>query len=217
MDHLKITLAMTTLSWVLLSAAAVPSSLFFESINTSPSAAPIAAPVESKMSSLGGLIAHVAQQLSPEILSFCTGTENPSLCADTIGPYLDGTFDPVKALQSQINATLSKATDIAANISALLDDPATEAAALDALRICQSEYSSMVDTIKETVHLVEQQNVVDTYYKFSSVISYKSTCDDAFLESPGVHSPLADASDLLFQLGGNCLDIMNAIINNHRI
>ncbi|XP_020209848.1 uncharacterized protein LOC109794819, partial [Cajanus cajan] len=184
MDHSTILIA-ATLSCLLLSATAVPSSRFFD-VNIPPSAAPIAQPnfQESKIS-LGGLIAHVAHEFSPQILQFCTGTENPSLCAETIAPYLDGTFDPVKALETEINATLSEAKNIAANISALLDDPATEAAALDALGICKSQYADMVDTIKEAVDLVAQQNVVDAYYKFSAVISYKCSCDDAFVESPG--------------------------------
>lgn len=154
---------------------------------------------------------------SPEITQFCSGTENPSLCAETIAPYLTGSFDPVKALETEINATLKKASEIAAIISKKLNDPTTAKNAMDALDICKSQYGDMLDSIKEAVNMVAQLNVVEAYHKMSAVISYKSSCDNAFTESPGVEMPFAQESTTLFQLGGNCLAVMDTIVNNHKV
>jgi len=74
----------------------------------------------------------------------------------------------------------------------------------------------MLDAINETIELLGQHNVVDSFYKFSSVISYKTACEDAFVESPGVEIPFSQDSRTLFDLGGNCLGIMNTLVNNHK-
>jgi len=71
-----------------------------------------------------------------------------------------------------------------------------------------------METVNEAVELLNEQNVVDAYYKFSSVISDQSTCEDAFVESPGVTIPFAEDSHTVYQLGGNCLAIMDAMVNS---
>jgi len=154
---------------------------------------------------------------SPELTQFCSGTDNPTLCTETIAPFLDGSFDPVKALETEINATLQKASEIATSISKQLEDPATAKNALDALNICKSQYGDMLDSIKEALNLVSQFNVVDAYHKMSAVISYKSSCDDAYDESPGVEMPFRQEASTLFDLSGNCVTILNTIVNNHKV
>ncbi|KAL3031123.1 hypothetical protein AAZX31_02G011200 [Glycine max] len=215
MDHLrfnKTTLVLIgTLSCLLLSITAVPSTRVLE---LAPSEAPTAEPTASGISLFDNLL---AKESSPMILKFCTGTENPTLCAETIAPYLTGTFDPIQALETEINATLEKAEEIAGNIKKMLDDPTTTKNAMDALGICQSQYDNILDNIKETVELVGNQNVVDAWYRFSSVLSYKEACEDAFKESPGVDMPFPEDNTKLFQLSGNCLAVMDGIVNNHKM
>ncbi|KAK7354120.1 hypothetical protein VNO80_19578 [Phaseolus coccineus] len=155
--------------------------------------------------------------VSPELTQFCSDTDNPSLCNETIAPFLDGSFNPVKALETEMKATLQKASDIAASISKQLEDPTTAKNALDALNICKSQYGDMLDNINESLNLVAQLNVVDAYHKMSAVISYKSSCDDAYDESPGVIMPFRQESTTLFQLSGNCVTALNTIVNNHKV
>ncbi|KAG4981733.1 hypothetical protein AAZX31_10G012300 [Glycine max] len=203
-----------TLSCLLLSITAVPSTRVFE---LAPSQAPTVQPKASGIRLLANLVAKNAKQFSPEILKFCSGTEHAALCAETIAPYLAGEFDPLKALEMEINASMEKAKEIGGNIKKMLDNPATEKKAIDALGICQSQYDDMVDSMKEGVDLVRQQNVVDARYKLSSVLSYKSACDDAFTESPGVHIPFPEDITKLFQLTSNCLAVMDAIVHKHKM
>ncbi|XP_027936286.1 uncharacterized protein LOC114191315 [Vigna unguiculata] len=154
----------------------------------------------------------LAAPVPPELTQFCSGTDNPALCVDTIAPVLAGNFDPVRAVEGEINATLQKASEIAASISKQLEDPATAKEALDALNICKTQYDDMLDSIKEALNMVVQMNVMEAYRKMSAVISYKSSCDDAYTESPGVEMPFRQEATTLFQLSGNCVTVLNTIV-----
>ncbi|KAG5044134.1 hypothetical protein AAZX31_03G200400 [Glycine max] len=153
---------------------------------------------------------------NPKVLDFCKSTENPTLCGDTIAPFFQGSFfDPIKALLNEVEATHNQTLKVADVIANTLNDPNTNRNAREPLDICRSRYKSIVSTIKEAVELLNQQNVVDAYYKFSSVISDQTTCEDAFVESPGAQFPFPDDSLTVYQLAGNCLAIMDEIVNSH--
>lgn len=217
----KSLLLILSISSLLISSNAVPSFRVFQLNQFPPSGAPVKAPeLTASAFSLNSLVSEagkVAKFINPEILKFCVDTENPALCADTISKFLNGPFDPIRALEIEVDATFKQAKNVAETIVKLLKNPSTNKKALDALDICNSQYGDMVDAIKEAVELIQQQNVVDAYYKFNSVISYHSSCDDAFTESPGVEMPFSKDSQTLFELGGNVLAMMNGIVNHHRV
>ncbi|MED6168558.1 hypothetical protein PIB30_012830 [Stylosanthes scabra] len=157
-----------------------------------------------------------AEKFKAQIQHFCTGTENPALCAKTIAPFVNGiTFDPFKALEAEMKATLNHTKEVFDTIVNEAGNPANPPAAIGALHVCKSCYKSMIETIKEALELVQRLDVVDAYYKFSSVLSDRSACDDAFGESKGLTNPIADQSAVVYQLGGNCMAIMDGWINNH--
>ncbi|KAL1350910.1 hypothetical protein HN51_014881 [Arachis hypogaea] len=157
-----------------------------------------------------------AAKFRAQIQHFCTGTENPVLCAKTIAPFVHGfMFDPFKALEAEMKITLNVTLEVHASIVVEVDSPATQDAAKGALHVCKSCYKNMIETIQEALELVQRFDVVDAYYKFSSVLSDRSACDDAFVESKGVTNPISEKSALVYQLGGNCLAIMDGWINNH--
>ncbi|RDX76516.1 hypothetical protein CR513_43480, partial [Mucuna pruriens] len=204
-------LIIVSLSSFLLSTNAVPG--IFSSVGGSVS--PTLSPVDDDSSIFGKALKASEQVLKtePEVIDFCKGTENPTLCADTITPYFQSSsFDPIKALETEIKATLNQSMKVADIIAESLADASTGKVELDALDICKSQYKSIIETIKEAEHLINQQNVVDAYYKFSSVISDHSTCEDAFLESPGISIPFPRDSLIVYQLGGNCMAIMDGIV-----
>ncbi|CAL0311153.1 unnamed protein product [Lupinus luteus] len=147
----------------------------------------------------------------PEVNLFCKDTENPILCAETIVPYFEGEFNPIVVLHSEFEATLNQSLKVA-NIIAQLQVPME---AIDAVDICKKQYEYIVDTIKEADELLNISNVVDAYYKFASVLAYRSACEDAFVESNGVMNPFAEDSFIVYQLGGNCLAILDGIINSN--
>ncbi|CAK8572708.1 unnamed protein product [Lathyrus sativus] len=196
--------------------AAAPSSRYYEFTPTNvPAAAPSSGVIASGDSS--AILEQASQSGYPEIAQLCIDGENIALCAETILKQMTGPFDPLKALEIAVDATLDQAMTVAGTIDELLRDPSTDKKAMDALGVCEEEYDDMLDAIEETVDLLQNQNIVDAYYKFNSVLSLKSTCDDAFAESPGVTMPFSQDSQILFQLGGNCLGIMNDLVNHAKI
>ncbi|XP_027349431.1 uncharacterized protein LOC113861030 [Abrus precatorius] len=137
----------------------------------------------------------------PEVLEFCRGTENPTFCAETIAPYFQSSFDPLKALEIEMKATLNQSLKVSRIIAKSISSPTTNKRALKALYLCKSQYNTILYTIKEAIDLLNQQNVVDAYYKFNLVLSKSLACEYAFLESPGVDIPFADDSFAVSQHG----------------
>lgn len=208
MDFNKSLLLIVSLSSLLLSASCrdLP-------VRLSPSSAP----TPSEGNNLFDALFQAGEQVfkpAPQVIEFCAGTENPALCAQTIAPFMTGSFDPLKALETEIEATLNQSLKVVSSIDLSLSDPTTTKDAFDVLDICQKNYQSIVDTIKEAEELLNQQNVVDAYYKFNSVLSDRSSCEDAFGEAQGVDNPFADDSLTVYQLGGNCMAIMDGLVNN---
>ncbi|OIW14730.1 hypothetical protein TanjilG_05351 [Lupinus angustifolius] len=216
MDYTKTLLIIASISSLLLSINAVPTT---RSVIPSYGAS---SPTASRAGSLIGLSAifknaqaKAKQQVirvSPKLISFCKNTENPALCAETINPYFQGQFNPIVALETEIEATLNQSLKVSNIIAQLLVHPSKEA--VSALKICKSKYKNIVYTIKEALELLSQQNVVDAYYKFSSVLVHRSSCEDAISQSPGVENPFAEESLIVYQLGGNCMAILDGIINS---
>ncbi|CAL0302381.1 unnamed protein product [Lupinus luteus] len=215
MDFTKSLFLVVSISALLLSTNAVPTT---RSIIPSYNAQ---TPTGSRAGSLIGIntifkdSAKATQQIirvSPRIILFCKNTENPALCIETIAPNLQDEFNPIMALETEIKATLNQSLKISNIIAQSLDHSSNEAKA--ALRICKSQYRNIVDTIREASDLLNQQNVVDAYYKFSSVMADRSSCEDAIAESHGVENPFAEDSEIIYQLGGNCLAILDGIVNS---
>ena len=67
----------------------------------------------------------------------------------------------------------------------------------------------MLDSIQTSLNYVSRRDVIEAKYKFSSVLSYHASCNDAF--GKGEVSPIANDAKLVYDLGGNCLDIMKEI------
>ncbi|XLT61203.1 hypothetical protein HN873_017727 [Arachis hypogaea] len=156
-----------------------------------------------------------AKSKAQQIADFCNGIQNPDFCAETIAPFVKGKFDPIKALETQMNAALNHSLEVVAEIAKSLKDHATPKKAMAALSICKECYDNAVDAINESLELVNQDNVIDAYYRFSSAASYRGTCDDAFVESPGAINPISkEAINAASQFISKSLVIFDASINN---
>ncbi|XP_027339640.1 pectinesterase inhibitor-like [Abrus precatorius] len=140
------------------------------------------------------------------IKEFCQKTSNPNLCAQTIEPhFLHGDLDPFKALEVEVEATHSQTTKTLNLIQTLLAKPDTTKSLKDSLDACKDQYHMILDAIKETKDCMARFDMIDASFKFSAVISYQQTCKDQF---EGDAFPLNDDSEAVFELGGNCLDII---------
>ncbi|MED6147653.1 hypothetical protein PIB30_045823 [Stylosanthes scabra] len=191
---------------------------------TDPVPAPAAGPVPSNPVTdvLGGLnldnIKSAVEDAKSKVQvdDFCAGTERPELCAKTIAPlFVSGQFDPLKALEAELGATLNETLKVVDKIAESLQNPDTEADAMPALDVCRECYDYAVDAIKESIELLKQMNIVDAYHKVSSINGNTATCDDTFDESEGATNPLPrDVIDTIFKLTGNCLAILDGWVNN---
>ncbi|TKY72355.1 Pectinesterase inhibitor [Spatholobus suberectus] len=148
----------------------------------------------------------VRRDLRSDLSEFCKKTTNPNLCAQTIQPhFLHGALEPLKALDAEVDATLDKVKKTLAHIQTLLAKQGASKSMKDSLDICKDQYGSMLDAIKETKTALGENDVITAKFKFSAVISYQGSCKDAF---EGEAMPFTEDSDSVFQLGGNCLDII---------
>lgn len=150
----------------------------------------------------------VRHSLRSDLLEFCKKTTNPNLCAQTIQPhFLKSALDPFKALEIEVEATLNQTKKTVAVIAELLAKHDISKSLKDSLDTCKEQYSSILDSIRETRDAIAKRDVITAKFKFSAVLSYQASCKDAF-EGLEKEFSFASDSDTVFQLGGNCLDII---------
>lgn len=141
-----------------------------------------------------------------DITEFCKKTTNPALCAETIHPhFLKNRIEPFKALDIEVDATLAKAKKTLANIQTLESKTGTTKSSKDSFDICKDQYKSMLDAIKETKAAIANKDIITAKFKFSAVLSFQAACKDAFEDGK---IPFFEDSDAVYNLGGNCLDII---------
>ncbi|KAF1869966.1 hypothetical protein Lal_00017545 [Lupinus albus] len=114
------------------------------------------------------------------------GKDNPTLCVETIIPYFQGIFDLIVALETEFETALNQSLKISNVIAQALFHPSNKSTS--ALNICKSQYKNIVDTINETAELLNQQNIVDAYYKFSTIMQDTSSCEEVIVESDEVET-----------------------------
>lgn len=93
-------------------------------------------------------------------------------------------------------------------ISVLLARPGNSKDLGDSLQICKEQYGNIMDSMAEAKNQVAQRNVIEARFKFSSVVSYYESCNDSFTKGT---SPIVEEAQGVYDLAGNCLDIMKAI------
>ncbi|KAJ1414414.1 Pectinesterase inhibitor domain [Sesbania bispinosa] len=162
---------------------------------------------------LSCLLAHTNAVRTPQarVWTICKPTTNPLLCFKTILPQILSAkrFNMYKAVEIEVLAAQKQVQKTAGVINALLAKPGNPKSLNDSLSTCKDQYSNMLDSISETIKVVAQRNAIEARFKFSAVLSYHASCNDDF--GAGVTSPFADDAKLVYDLGGNCLDIMKAI------
>lgn len=143
------------------------------------------------------------------VMNLCKSTTNRTLCIRTILPAMKGTSsDPYKALEAEMNATRNQVAVTRGLIDTLLAKPNNPKSLADSLSICKDQYGNMPDSIKDAIDVVSKRTVTESKYKFSAVLSYYNTCNDGFGKEV---SPIAKEAIVVYQLAGNCLDIIKAI------
>ncbi|XP_058749441.1 uncharacterized protein LOC131625688 [Vicia villosa] len=150
----------------------------------------------------------VNHNLRSDLTALCQKTTNPKLCLDTIQPHLlKGVITPIKALDAEVDATHDQTVKTMDVIGTSLAKHSVSKSLKDSLAICKEQYQGILDTIKETKQAIANNDLSTAKLKFSSVLSYQGSCKDAF-EGMEKEFSFSHDSDAVFQLGGNCLDII---------
>ncbi|KHN14350.1 hypothetical protein glysoja_012388 [Glycine soja] len=130
--------------------------------------------------------ARAPRTIQTRLYSLCKPTTNMDLCYKTILPV----------------ETTSKL------ITSLLAKPGNSKDLTESLQICKEQYGNILDSIEESKNQVAQRNVIEARFKFSAAISLQVSCNDSFTAGT---SPIVKEAQDVFDLAGNCLDIMKAI------
>ncbi|CAL5184115.1 unnamed protein product [Lathyrus oleraceus] len=151
----------------------------------------------------------VEHDLRSDLVDLCHKTTNPKLCLDTIKPhFLKSAVTPIKALEVEVDATRDQTVKTMDAIGTSLAESSASNSLKDSLAICKDQYHSILDAIKETKEAIKVQDFSTAKLKFSSVLSYQASCKDAF-EGMEKEFAFSNDNDAVFQLGGNCLDIIS--------
>jgi pectinesterase inhibitor-like protein len=146
--------------------------------------------------------------LKPDLLDFCKKTTNPTLCENTIQPhFFKRHLDPSEALKVEVDATLTQTQKAIVIINELYAKSGISKSLKDSLDICKEQYGLILDAIKETKDAIATRNWVEARAKFGAVVSCQQACSDSF---EGIQKEFTFASDskAIFDLGGNCLDMI---------
>lgn len=186
---------------------AVPSLRLINTISEPPSAAPAPAPSSIDATATVANVVVTPSPPSAGLEELCKDADEPTLCVDTIAPFIKGALDPVVAVKVGMAATMNMTMKVSDTIKTLMASPGNGDYDQQALEICADQYSSIVDTINDCFESIRQNDIYGTWINFSSVLSYQQACEDSFREG-GSPIPFKDDSKTLFLLGGNCLAIL---------
>ncbi|CAJ2658026.1 unnamed protein product [Trifolium pratense] len=149
----------------------------------------------------------VNRDFKPDLLNFCKKTSNPTLCENTIQSHFFKHFDPSEALKVEVDATLAQTQKAMAIINDLYKKSDISKSLKDSLDICKEQYGLILDAIKQTSDAIAARNWVEARSQFGSIISSQQACSDSF---EGIQNEFTFATDskAIFDLGGNCLDMI---------
>ncbi|KAK2419950.1 Plant invertase/pectin methylesterase inhibitor superfamily protein [Trifolium repens] len=164
--------------------------------------------------------------VDPEIIKTCNGEPYGSLvpdCIEILYKNFEGRpFDVVEALDIQVNSTGNTIKEIYVNILANIKGLRLEKNEAEALDICRHQYEMMLDSINQILEMLRQQNFVDAYQKMDALLLNRNTCTYAFADitrvpSPWDHEMLWYLIDDLGQMVHICVNILSNIVNNHKL
>ncbi|KAE9591577.1 hypothetical protein Lal_00039109 [Lupinus albus] len=153
---------------------------------------------------------HLPVAVETEVTKLCKGTTDSILCVKTILPQMHGNFNAYTALEAEIIAAKNQVVKASTVIDSLLKNPTTPKGLKDSLAICQNQYGAMVDSVNEAIAAVTKHDAWSANMKFSAVVSYRQTCDEAF-EPELPPTNLSNEETTLKLVGGNVLDISKGL------
>ena len=146
---------------------------------------------------------------NPEVKKACDSTDNPLLCLSSVGPFLQGKFDSISILESEIKAVEAQTKKVMQKAAEIAQNPATAEDVKQGLTYCKENYDSMIDNLNAAVDAIAKHDKGTLSTALSAVISDLSTCDDTFAETTTTPSPMKKLETPIMDLSSNCLALVS--------
>ncbi|KAJ6972824.1 hypothetical protein D5086_026209 [Populus alba] len=126
------------------------------------------------------------------LTKICGLTDHPAECIAAIAPLLTGRTDPISVLKMGMQA-LHKSFEEATAVAAKLNkDPSSSAVVKDSLDTCLESFDSGMSDLNDALIAISSHDIGKLSTMLSATITYPDTCEEAFAEQPGLHSPMKE-------------------------
>ncbi|XP_077217740.1 pectinesterase inhibitor-like [Tasmannia lanceolata] len=149
----------------------------------------------------------------PALKEICGHTDNPDLCVSTVSPLLpsNGVIDATTVLSLEIKACTQHTQDAIAAAKKFATSPGTPPAIATNLGVCSDTYSDALDQLQSATDAIAAHDSHMVNIMLSAAMSDFSSCEDGFMETPGLVSPISSYSDTLMKLTSNCLALSTLV------
>ena len=120
-------------------------------------------------------------------------------------------MDAAALLELEIKACAAKA-QIAYEVSSKISsDPKTGKMMAAILQTCTDNYDDAVDNLDSAIKALRERDIPTLNGMLSAALTDFTTCEDGFVETPGVNSPMVDYDSVLTKLASNCLALVELL------
>ncbi|KAK1269940.1 hypothetical protein QJS04_geneDACA005077 [Acorus gramineus] len=144
--------------------------------------------------------------------ALCKQTGYPSLCASSVGPVLSlpRSVSPADLTTTNIQATIVKTIQARSLATNLINSHSGSKIYKANINVCLENYDATLDSLRDSIKTIRSNGSHDDLMiNLSAALTGITTCDDAFTETPGMASPLAQVNSVLGMLAKNCLELAN--------
>ncbi|KAI4340254.1 hypothetical protein MLD38_025113 [Melastoma candidum] len=148
-------------------------------------------------------------QSSDLISQLCAKTHFADICLGSVKGFVEGAPSLISVLNAEIDAWAEETKAAIAQVEKL--SKAASSGEKKTLSVCKENYEFSIDSLEKARNAISACDPGTLNAELGAVVTYASTCDDAYEESKYV-SPLTMVDQTLMSLGSNCL-AMAALIN----
>ncbi|KAL3508156.1 hypothetical protein ACH5RR_033538 [Cinchona calisaya] len=148
--------------------------------------------------------------VDPEIKKICDSTDYPSLCLNTIAPYLHGSTNEFSVLEVAIKAGNEYAKFALSTIRKLASTPGTPHEIVSILNDCKDSYEDVLYNFQKAMTALPERDIGTMNTMLSAVLTDAGDCEDAFAGA-NFPSPMSNFGEKLINMTSNCLAIVSLI------
>ncbi|XP_031486095.1 uncharacterized protein LOC116254694 [Nymphaea colorata] len=154
-----------------------------------------------------------ASGVDASIAGFCKQTSYPDVCTSSVKPYLpaSGHLSPADMLLMQIKATATKVASATAHANQLLAGTTITPYLRSCLETCKDMYDDMNANFDDAKKALAASDLDTLKTMLSATISDASTCEDGFVEMPGLPMLMGSYDSELSKLTSNCLALADLV------